>query len=179
LVNPKMETLGHTDPLGVTAENVAEEYRVGREDQDAFAVRSQERAAAAMRAGLLAEEVAPVTLPQRGGPDEVIEMDEHPRPGTTMQTLAKLPPVFRQGGTVTAGNSSGINDGAAALLLASTNAVERFGLSPLARYAGSATAGVPPRIMGIGPIPATEKLMARTGRQIGEIDIIELGEAFA
>ncbi len=179
LVNPRMEAMGHTDPLGVTAETVAAEFAVSREDQDGFALRSQQRAADAMKAGRLAEETVPVVIPTRRGPDEVVDVDEHPRPGMTRDALAKLRPAFREGGTVTAGNSSGINDGAAALLVASEAAVERFGLEPLARYAGAATAGVPPRIMGIGPIPAVEKVLARTGCSMGDIDVIELNEAFA
>ncbi|MDH3498901.1 MAG: acetyl-CoA C-acyltransferase, partial [Acidimicrobiia bacterium] len=179
LVNPAMEALGHTDALGITAENVAQEYGVSRPDQDAFAVRSQERAADAMKGGRLAEEIVPVAIPQRKGPDELVEVDEHPRPGTTLEMLTKLRPAFKDDGTVTAGNASGINDGAAAVLVASEAAVGRFGLTPLARYAGSATAGVPPRIMGIGPVPAVGKLMDRTGRSITDVDVVELNEAFA
>ncbi len=179
IVNPRMEELGHTDPLGITAENVAEEFGVSREDQDGFAVRSQERTARAMEDGTLAEEIVPVTVPVRRGPDEVVATDEHPRPGTTLDALAKLRPAFREGGTVTAGNSSGINDGAAALLVASDDAVARHGLEPLARVAGSAVAGVPPRIMGIGPVPATGKVLDRAGLGIGDVDVVELNEAFA
>jgi acetyl-CoA acyltransferase len=179
LVNPRMEAMGHTDPLGVTAENVAEEYGVGREDQDAFALRSQQRTAAAVEAGRLAEEIVPVAVPQRRGDDMVVERDEHPRPDTTLGKLATLRPAFREGGTVTAGNSSGLNDGAAGLLLASEEAVEQFGLTPLAVVGASAVAGVPPRIMGIGPVPATRKLLARTGLDIGDFDVVELNEAFA
>lgn len=179
LINPAMEAMGHTDALGITAENVAAEHGVSREDQDAFAVRSQERAAEAMKAGRLAEEIVPVTVPARRGEPVVVDTDEHPRPGTTVEALARLRPAFREGGTVTAGNASGINDGAAALLVASGDAVERHGLTPLARYRGAATAGVPPRVMGIGPIPAVGRLTARTGVAIGDVDIIELNEAFA
>ncbi len=179
LVNPKMAAMGHTDALGVTAENVAEEFAIAREDQDAFAVRSQERAVRAMKDGVLAEEIVPVTVPQRRGDPVVVEHDEHPRPGTTMEKLAKLRPAFRQGGSVTAGNSSGINDGAAAMLVASEAAVARHGFDPIARVVGSAVAGVPPRIMGIGPIPATRKLLDRLGLAIGDFDVIELNEAFA
>lgn len=179
LVNPAMEEMGHTDALGVTAENVAVEFGVSRHDQDAFAARSQERAAEAAKNGNFAVEITPVFIPQRRGPDEIVDVDEHPRPGTTVEDLARLRPAFRDGGTVTAGNSSGINDGAAALVIASERAIERHGLTPIARIVGSATAGVPPRIMGIGPVPATRKLLDRTGWTIGSIDVIELNEAFA
>ncbi len=179
LINPQMEAMGHTDALGITAENVAEQFDVSREDQDGFAVRSQQRAEDAIKAGRLGEEIVPVTIPQRQGPDELVDVDEHPRPGTTIEKLAKLPPAFKEGGTVTAGNSSGINDGAAALLIASDAAVERFKLTPLARYGGAATAGVPPRIMGIGPIPAVQKLAERTGHPAAGVGVIELNEAFA
>ena len=179
LVNPRMGEMGHTDALGVTAENVAEEFGVSRSDQDAFAVRSQERTAGAVAAGRLAEEIVPVVLPRPGGGSVAVEGDEHPRPGTTLDVLARLRPAFRQGGTVTAGNSSGINDGAAAMLVASESAVERHGLTPIARVVASATAGVPPRIMGIGPVPATRKLLERTGWDLGSVDVIELNEAFA
>jgi acetyl-CoA acyltransferase len=179
LVNPRMEAMGHTDPLGVTAENVATEFEVSRHDQDAFAVRSQERAAEAAKAGRLGDEIVAVTIPERRGDDTIVDTDEHPRPGTTMESLARLPAAFRQGGTVTAGNSSGINDGSAALLVASEAAVERHGFTPLARVVAAAVAGVPPRIMGIGPIPATEALFARTGVAWEDIDVVELNEAFA
>ncbi|MEX1006165.1 MAG: 3-oxoadipyl-CoA thiolase [Acidimicrobiia bacterium] len=179
LVNPKMEELGHTDPLGVTAENVADEFGISRADQDAFAVRSQERAADAMKNGRFATEITPVHVPRPKGAADIVEVDEHPRPGTTIETLRGLKPAFRADGTVTAGNSSGINDGAAALLIASEAGIERHGLEPIARIVGSAVAGVPPRIMGIGPIPATRKLLDRLGWTIGELDVIELNEAFA
>jgi len=179
LVNPRMEEMGHTDALGITAENVAKEYDVSRQDQDAFALRSQQRTAAAIEAGRLAAEIVPVTVTGPRGASRVVDTDEHPRPDTTLEALARLKPAFRSGGTVTAGNSSGINDGAAALLVASESAVERHGLAPLARIVASATAGVPPRIMGIGPIPATEKILARTGSTISDFDVIELNEAFA
>ncbi len=178
LINPWMEQAGHTDPLGITAENVAEEFSISRDDQDAFAVRSQERAAAAVKAGRLAEEIVPVTVTGSRS-DVTVDLDEHPRPGTDLEALSRLRPAFRENGTVTAGNSSGINDGAAALLVASESAVERFDLEPLVRVVAAATAGVPPRIMGIGPIPATRKLMARTGSTVNEMDVIELNEAFA
>jgi acetyl-CoA acetyltransferase family protein len=176
-INPKMAAMGHVDPLGVTAENVAEEYEISREDQDAFAFRSQRRAAAAINAGRLAEEIIPLTVP--GGHDEVVDEDEHPRPDITREQLAALRPAFREGGTVTAGNSSGVNDGAAALLLASQAAVDRYDLVPLARVTGSAVAGVPPRIMGIGPIPATSKLLDRAGLSWSDVGLLELNEAFA
>jgi acetyl-CoA acyltransferase len=179
LVNPRMDELGHTEALGVTAENVAAEFDVSREDQDAFAVRSQERAANAIKNGHLAGEITPVHVPQRRGPDEIVDLDEHPRPGTTLESLSRLQPAFRAGGTVTAGNSSGINDGAAALVVASESAMERHGLTPMARIVGSATVGVPPRIMGMGPVPATRKLLERIGWELDSIDVIELNEAFA
>jgi acetyl-CoA acyltransferase len=152
---------------------------VSRADQDAFALRSQERAAAAQVRGRLAREITPVTIPQRRGDPVAVEVDEHPRSDTTRDKLAKLPTPFRANGTITAGNASGVNDGAAALLVASEAACARFGLEPLARVAGGAAAGVPPRIMGIGPAPATRKLCARLGWRLEEIDVIELNEAFA
>jgi 3-oxoadipyl-CoA thiolase len=179
LVNPRMAEMGHTDPLGVTAENVAEEFGVTRSDQDAFAVRSQERAAAAMKNGWLADEITPVEVIGRKGAVDVVDTDEHPRPGTTADMLARLQPAFRSGGTVTAGNSSGINDGAAALVVASESGLARHGLEPIARIVGSATAGVAPRIMGIGPVPATERLLSRIGWELATVDVIELNEAFA
>jgi acetyl-CoA acyltransferase len=162
-----------------TGENVAEDFSVSRADQDAFAVRSQARAAAAIENGRLAREITPVTLAGRKGEPSVVDRDEHPRPGTTLEQLGKLPAPFRQGGTITAGNASGVNDGAAALIVASERASARHGLTPIARIVAGATAGVPPRIMGIGPAPATQKLCARIGWAIDEIDIIELNEAFA
>jgi acetyl-CoA acyltransferase len=161
-----------------TGENVAEDYQVSRADQDAFALRSQERAAAAQKNGRLAREIVAVTIPQRKGEPIVVDRDEHPR-ATSLETLAKLPTPFRQGGTVTAGNASGVNDGAAALILASEEAASRHGLTPIARVVNGATAGVAPRVMGIGPAPASRKLLARTGRKVGDIDVIELNEAFA
>ncbi len=177
LVNPAMEKLGHTDALGVTAENVADEYDVSRDDQDAFALRSQQRAAAG--SDLRAAEIVAVEVPRRKADPDIVDEDEHPRPNTTIEALQRLRPAFRQGGSVTAGNSSGINDGAAALLVASEEAVDANGLEPIARVVASAVAGVPPRIMGIGPIPATQKLLARTGLSITDMDVIELNEAFA
>jgi acetyl-CoA acyltransferase len=162
-----------------TAENVAEEFDVSREDQDAFAARSQQKAVAAQENGRLAVEIVPVTLPQRKGDPVVIDRDEHPRPGTTVETLSRLPTPFRQGGTVTAGNASGVNDGAAALIVASETAAKRHGLTPIARILGAATAGVAPRLMGMGPAPATKRLCARLGLEPADFDIIELNEAFA
>ena len=178
-VNPLMKQLYGVDSMPETAENVAEDFEVARADQDAFALRSQQRAAAAMEAGRLAEEIVPVTIPQRKGEPLLVERDEHPRPGTTAEQLAKLPAPFREGGSVTAGNASGVNDGAAALLIASEAAVGRFGLTPIARVTGGASAGVAPRVMGIGPVPATLKLTKRLGIAPGDFDVIELNEAFA
>jgi acetyl-CoA acyltransferase len=179
LVNPIMEDLGHTEALGVTAENVADEYEVNRQDQDAFAYRSQQRTAVATSKGLLAEEIMTVSIPKRKGDPDMVDVDEHPRPDTTLETLAKLRPAFRAGGSVTAGNSSGINDAAGALIIASETAIETNGFDPIARVVASAVAGVPPRIMGIGPIPATQKLLQRTGLTMGDFDVVELNEAFA
>jgi acetyl-CoA acyltransferase len=177
-VNPLMKSQYGVDSMPETGENVAEDYQVSREDQDAFALRSQEKAAAAQANGRLAKEIIPVTIPQRRGDPVVVDRDEHPRE-TSLEKLAALPTPFRQGGTVTAGNASGVNDGAAALIIASESAVERHGLTPLARIAGGATAGVPPRIMGIGPAPASRKLCERLGMAPGEFDVVELNEAFA
>ena len=177
-VNPAMERLYGIDAMGDTAENVAEERSVSRADQDAFALRSQERTAKAAAAGRLAEEIVPVSVPAKRGDPTVVSDDEHPRP-TTLEKLAGLKPAFRAGGTVTAGNSSGVNDGAAALLVASERAVARYGLTPLARVTGGATAGVPPRVMGLGPVPATRKLLERAGLAVGDLDVVELNEAFA
>jgi 3-oxoadipyl-CoA thiolase len=177
-VNPEMERLYGTDSMGETAENVATERDVSRVDQDAFALRSQERAAKAVASGRLAEDIVPVTVPARRGDPTVVEQDEHPR-STSLEALARLKPAFRAGGSVTAGNSAGINDGAAAVLVASEAAVERYGLAPLARVTGSATAGVPPRVMGLGPVPATTKLLGRAGLTVADIDVLELNEAFA
>ena len=177
-VNPVMERLYGIDAMGETAENVAEERSVSRADQDAFALRSQERTAKAAAAGRLAEEIVPVPVPVKRGDPTVVSDDEHPRP-TTLEKLAGLKPAFRASGTVTAGNSSGVNDGAAALLVASESAVARYGLTPLARVTGGATAGVPPRVMGLGPVPATRKLLERAGLAVGDLDVVELNEAFA
>ena len=167
------------DSMPETGENVAAEFDVARADQDAFALRSQQRAVAAQKNGRLAREIAPVTIPQRKGDPVVVERDEHPRADTTLEKLAKLPTPFRSDGTVTAGNASGVNDGAVAMIIASEAAVKKYGLKPVARVTGGAVAGVDPRIMGIGPAPASEKLMARQGLKIGDFDVIELNEAFA
>ena len=178
-VNPKMEERFGVDEMTGTAENVAREFDVSRNDQDEFALRSQHRAAIAMESGRLAEEITPVTVPQRKADPIIVDRDEHPRPETTMERLQKLPAIFQPDGTVTAGNASGINDGAAAVLVASGDTVERLGLDPVARVVSMATAGVPPRIMGIGPVPATRKLLDRTGVALGDIEVVELNEAFA
>jgi acetyl-CoA acyltransferase len=178
-VNPKMKSAYGDDTMPSTGENVAQEFQVSREDQDAFALRSQQKAAAAQANGRLAAEIVAVTIPQRKGDPVVVSKDEHPRAGTTVEALAKLPTPFRQGGTVTAGNASGVNDGAAALIVASETAVKKYGLTPIARILGGAAAGVAPRIMGIGPAPATQKLCARLGLTPQQFDVIELNEAFA
>ena len=176
-VNPAMKAAYGTDSMPETAENVADDWKIARADQDAFALRSQERAARAIADGSMAREIVPVTIRTRKG-ETVVTTDEHPR-ATTIEALSALKPIVRPGGTVTAGNASGVNDGAAALLIASESAVKRFGLTPRARILGGATAGVPPRVMGIGPVPATRKLLERLGRSIADIDLIELNEAFA
>jgi acetyl-CoA acyltransferase len=178
-INPKMESAHGVDSMAETAENVAAEHAVSRADQDAFALRSQQRAAAALARGEFAQEIVPVPVPQRKGAPVVVSVDEHPRPGTTLDALARLSPIVRPTGTVTAGNASGINDGSCAVLLASEQAVRTHKLTPRARYVASAVAGVAPRTMGIGPVPATQKLLARTGLRIDDIDVIELNEAFA
>jgi acetyl-CoA acyltransferase len=178
-VNPVIKAQYGVDSMPETGENVAAEFQVSRADQDAFALRSQQRTAAAQGNGRLAREIAAVELPARKGPATVVETDEHPRPDTTLADLAKLATPFRADGTVTAGNASGVNDGAAAVLLASADAARRHGLEPLARVGGAAVAGVSPRIMGVGPAPASEKLMARHKLTIGDFDVIELNEAFA
>jgi 3-oxoadipyl-CoA thiolase len=179
LVNPKMKAQYGIDSMPETAENVATEFGVSRADQDLFAWRSQQRCKAAQEAGFFAEEIVPVTIPQKRGDPVAVSVDEHPRPDTTLEQLARLKGVVRPDGTVTAGNASGVNDGACALLLASDAAVERFGLKARGRVVGMAVAGVPPRIMGIGPAPATRKLLARIGWSLAEVDVIELNEAFA
>ena len=178
-VNPVMQRMYGIDSMAETAENVAAEHSVCRGDQDWFAYRSQQRAAAAAAAGLLAQEIVGVTVPRPKGASAVVAEDEHPRPDTTLDGLSKLKPVVRPDGTVTPGNASGINDGACALLLASESVVTRHGLTPLARYVGSAVAGVPPRVMGMGPVPASRKVLARSGLHIDQMDVIELNEAFA
>ncbi|MEP9390128.1 3-oxoadipyl-CoA thiolase [Mesorhizobium sp. KR9-304] len=177
-VNPLMKKQYGVDSMPETGENVAEDFKVSRADQDAFAVRSQAKAAAAQENGRLAKEIVPVTIPQRKGDPIVVAKDEHPRV-TSIEALAKLPTPFRQGGTVTAGNASGVNDGAAALIVASEAAARKYGLTPIARILGGAAAGVSPRIMGIGPVPATQKLCARLGLKPTDFDVVELNEAFA
>ena len=178
LVNPLMKKGWGIDSMPETAENVAADFGVDRAAQDEFAFRSQQRAAKAQADGRLAAEIVPVTVPAGKRETKLVEVDEHPRE-TALEKLAALPTPFREGGTVTAGNSSGVNDGAVALLVASAAAVERYGLTPLARVTGSAAAGVPPRIMGIGPVPATRKLLDRQGLGLADLDVIELNEAFA
>ncbi|HEX9449554.1 MAG TPA: 3-oxoadipyl-CoA thiolase [Dongiaceae bacterium] len=178
-VNPKMKAMYGVDSMPETGENVAAEFQVNREDQDAFALRSHQRAVAAQANGRLAREIAPVEVKGRKGAVTVVSTDEHPRADTTLATLAKLPALFGGTGTVTAGNASGVNDGAAAILLASATACKRYGLTPLARILGAATAGVAPRIMGIGPAPASQRLMKRLSLSIDDFDTIELNEAFA
>jgi len=177
-INPLMKSRYGVDSMPETAENVAQEFGVSRADQDAFALRSQQRAAAAIAEGRLADEIIPVTIPAKKGEPIVFKQDEHPR-ATTLETLAKLKGVVRPDGTVTAGNASGINDGACATLIASSEAVERFGLTPKVRIVAAAVAGVAPRIMGFGPAPAMRKVLAKAGLKLGDIDVIELNEAFA
>ena len=178
-VNPLMKSRYGVDSMPETAENVAEEFKVSREDQDAFAYRSQRRTADAMHNGTLDEEITAVTIAKPKGPPAVVSQDEHPRPDTTLDALAALKPIVKPDGTVTAGNASGVNDGACALLLASEEAVNRFGLTPKARIVTSAAAGVAPRIMGMGPAPATRKALAQAQLKISDMDVIELNEAFA
>ncbi len=176
--NPRLAERFGKDEMPGTAENVAAEFAISRADQDEFALRSQQRTAAAVASGRLGEEIVAVDVPQRRGDPIAVTNDEHPRPDTSIEKLSRLHPIFKDG-TVTAGNASGINDGAATVLVASESAVEKFGLIPKARIIGMATAGVPPRIMGIGPVPATEKLLGRTGVPLDQIGVIELNEAFA
>jgi 3-oxoadipyl-CoA thiolase len=178
-VNPLLKAKYGTDSMPETGEIVAEEYHVSREDQDAFALRSQQRAADAMRSGRLAEEIVSVSIPQKKGEPIWVREDEHPRPDTTLEALSKLKGVVKPDGTVTAGNASGINDGACALLLASEAGVRKHGLTPRARVVSGAAAGVAPRIMGMGPVPASRKVLATTGLTIGQMNVIELNEAFA
>jgi 3-oxoadipyl-CoA thiolase len=178
-INPLMKTKYGVDSMAETGENVAEEFRISRADQDLFALRSQQRAAEAMRSGNLKQETAAVPIPQKNGDPLLFSEDEHPRPGTTLGALAKLKPVVKPSGTITAGNASGINDGACALLLASEAAVKRHALTPKARVVAAAAAGVAPRIMGMGPTPATRKVLAKAGLSLGQMDVVELNEAFA
>jgi 3-oxoadipyl-CoA thiolase len=178
-INPLMKKQYGVDAMPETAENVAEDYQVARKDQDAFALRSQQRAAKAQVAGFFAEEIEPVTVPGGKAGPMTVDKDEHLRPDTTLEGLAKLKPFVRDPGTITAGNASGVNDGAAAMLIVSEAAAKKHGFKPVARITGMAAAGVPPRVMGIGPVPSTRKLMERLGLKIGDFDVIELNEAFA
>jgi 3-oxoadipyl-CoA thiolase len=178
-VNPLMKAKYGIDSMPETAENVAKEFGVAREDQDAFAIRSQQRWARANAEGFFREEIVPVTIPQKKGDARVVDSDEHPRPDTTIEALARLKGVVTPDGSVTAGNSSGVNDGACAILIASGAALDRHGLKPRARILGMATAGLAPRIMGFGPAPAIRKVLAQVGLEIEQMDVIELNEAFA
>lgn len=178
-VNPVMKKQYGIDSMPETAENVAVDFQISRSDQDAFAARSQEKAVAAQKNGRLAKEITPVSIPQRKGDPVEVDTDEHPRAGTTAEKLAKLPTPFRKDGSVTAGNASGVNDGAAAMIIASEAAAAKHGLTPIARFLGGAATGLAPRIMGFGPAPATRKLCARLGLEPQEFDVIELNEAFA
>jgi acetyl-CoA acetyltransferase family protein len=178
--NARLTEMGYTQSLGETAENVAEQFHITREAQDRFAFQSQQRAAEAMRAGRFNDEIVPVPIPSaKGGPPALFSVDEHPRPDTTLDALARLKPAFKPGGTVTAGNSSGVNDGAAALLIATPQAAQARGLRPLARIVSMAVAGVDPRLMGLGPVPATRKALARADLTVADLDLVELNEAFA
>ncbi len=178
-INPKLQQMYGTDSMPETGENVAEKFNVSREDQDLFAYRSQQKTAAAQANGIFNEEIVPVTIPKRKGDDIIIDTDEHPRANTKLEKLAQLGTPFKVNGTVTAGNASGVNDGACALLLASEAAVEKYGLQPLAEFIGANVAGVDPDVMGIGPVPATQQLLKRYDLDIDDIDVIELNEAFA
>jgi 3-oxoadipyl-CoA thiolase len=178
MTNPKLQALYHPYSMGETAENLAERHHISREDQDAFALESHRRAVAAQDAGWFDDEMVPVPVPSRGG-ETLVTADEHPRRDTTLERLAQLRPAFRAGGTVTAGNSSGINDGAAAVLLMSERALKRYGLEPMARVVSTGAAGVDPAIMGIGPVPATRRALARAGWTLQDLDLVELNEAFA
>ncbi len=178
-INPLMKTKYGVDSMPETGEIVAEEFHISRQDQDAFALRSQQRAAEAMRTGRMKQEIVPVPIPQKKGEPILFSQDEHPRSDTTLEALSKLKPIVKPDGTITAGNASGVNDGACALLLASEAAVKRHGLTPKARVLAAAAAGVAPRIMGVGPAPASRKVLANTGLSIGQMDVVELNEAFA
>jgi acetyl-CoA acyltransferase len=178
-VNPRMRERYGVDSMGETAENVAEQLGIGRHEQDVFACRSQQKAAAAQACGRFAREIVPVEIPQRRGDPKLVDRDEFVRPNTTMEALAKLKPAFRDGGSVTAGNSSGINDGASALLVASEEALRKYNLTPMARIVASAVAGVEPRLMGLGPVPSSRKALVQAGIALDEVDVIELNEAFA
>ena len=178
-VNRRMKEQYGVESMASTAENVADEFRISRKDQDLFALRSQMKAAAAIAGGVLREEIFPVVLPKKKGEDVVVDTDEHPRADSTMESLARLKPIVRPDGTVTAGNASGVNDGSCALLIASEAAAKRNGLTPKARIVAMAVAGVAPRVMGIGPIPASRKVLARAGLELSRMDVIELNEAFS
>ena len=178
-VNHQMKSLYGTDSMPETGENVAERWKISREDQDLFAQRSQQKAGAATENGRLALEIAPVEIPQRKGDPVIVDTDEHPRPATTLEQLAKLPAPFREGGSVTAGNASGVNDGAAAMIIASADAVKTHGLTPRARIVAGAAAGVEPAVMGIGPVPASQKALRLASLSLGDMDVIEINEAFA
>jgi acetyl-CoA acyltransferase len=178
-INPAFKAKYGTESMPETGENVAEENKISREDQDAFALRSHQRASAAIKDGRMAEEIVGVAVPQKKGDPVLVDKDEHPRPDTTLEALAKLKPVVKPTGTITAGNASGINDGACALLIASEAAAKKYGLTPRARIVTSAVAGVAPRVMGIGPVPASTKALAKAGLKLDQMDVIELNEAFA
>jgi acetyl-CoA acetyltransferase family protein len=178
-VNRQMKAMYGTDSMPETGENVAERWNISREDQDLFAQRSQQKAGAATENGRLALEIAPVEIPQRKGDPVIVDTDEHPRPATTLEQLAKLPAPFREGGSVTAGNASGVNDGAAAMIIASADAVKTHGLTPRARIVAGAAAGVEPAVMGIGPVPASQKALLLANLSLGDMDVIEINEAFA
>lgn len=178
-VNPKMKQLYGTDPMGITAENLVELYHISREDQDKFALASQLKAAAAIANGRLAQEIVPITIPQKKGDPIVFSQDEFIRPNSTIDALSKLKPAFKENGTVTAGNASGLNDGAAAIFITSGEAVEKYNLKPLARIVASAVVGVEPRIMGIGPVPAVQKALKKAGLTLDQMDVLEFNEAFA
>jgi acetyl-CoA acetyltransferase family protein len=178
-INPQMQAAFGVDTMPETAENVAGEHHIARQDQDAFAWRSQQRTAAATQAGFFTNEIVAISIPQKKGPPTQVSLDEHPRPDTTLEGLASLKPIVRADGTVTAGNASGINDGAAALLIASDAAARAHGLTPRARIVAAAAAGVAPRVMGIGPVPATHKALKLAGLSLAQMDVIELNEAFA